>query len=610
MRRSRMIGMAFGWAACLAGVAGLSLAMPAAAQPAGQSTAVKTTNPGEDRAKAIWANLIETGDAAKAVADASAALKDAGTVNGPAADVISLARCWRLCTIVAGADSTARANAKAAKPDANEVKKRAMVIRDNPQFADALAWVFNPAVDNAKAMNEVIGQLAEAGAKFENYPGLAAAIVVVHDARNPRRQTWTMGPVDVYGFYAQAQGKPVFALQSLPPELLVHIVDSCVAQEEMLKARQRYGGRALIGKTYHDIRYDNNFFEHGRKKAIDGKPYTMETIQKYGGVCVEQAYFAEHASKSIGTPAVTVTAKGDDVGHAWVGYLRTQSNRYFWDLTEGRYKDYKGEAASFTDPQSWQPMTDAELQMKADRANSPRNSVMESIAVADAASLVTEDVQAMKLFERAVNACPSVCSVWDKVSQRAMSKKLQAGDVEKWGAAIVNLCGSKYPDFGLKILRPMIASLDTPLARAASWKWAREKLVESQRSQTFFRDDLAVELRLLEGDGWRDGGDMNAAWNAYRETIKRYGKETPAVKDAGERCEQLLVAGGKSPRDIAEFWKSAWQDTEEPRDMSREFAFTSNWSTFGLKYAQWLERAGDRSKAESVRKKILPEQRH
>jgi hypothetical protein len=43
--------------------------------------------------------------------------------------------------------------------------------------------------------------------------------------------------------------------------------------------------------------------------------------------------------------------------------------------------------------------------------------------------------------------------------------------------------------------------------------------------------------------------------------------------------------------------------------MSAEFARGSNWAVFGMRYAMALDRAGDRGKAESVRKKIMPKQK-
>lgn len=95
----------------------------------------------------------------------------------------------------------------------------------------------------------------------------------------------------------------------------------------------------------------------------------------------------------------------------------------------------------------------------------------------------------------------------------------------------------------------------------------------------------------------------------YRACIEQYGKETPAVQDAAMRCERMLTSGGKSPREVADFWKWAWGKTEEPDDMSAQFAMGSNWSVFGMKYAASLERSGDKNGADGVRKKILPKQK-
>jgi hypothetical protein len=391
--------------------------------------------------------------------------------------------------------------------------------------------------------------------------------------------------------------------------LLTHLVDCVVSRDEMAWAFGRFRGNARVGAHYKEVHYDTPFFKGQQPKKIEGKPYTLENILKFGGVCVEQAYFAEMIGKSIGIPTATVTAKGDSVGHAWIGFLLKQNRGWSWDLTEGRYDDYEGEQADVRDPQTGGSITDAELNMKADRASMDQSLVRDSLAMADAASVMSEAPAALAMMERAVNACPFVPAAWERLADMAGKKKLAPADLERWGTALVSLCGTKYPDFAVKILDPLIRTMPEASDRAACWAWARGQLVDAQKNRSLLRNDLAVSLRVREGDCWRDGQDAAAAWDTYHEAIRQFGKKTPAVQAAADRCDRMLRQADKPPKELVDFWAWAWRQTDKPSKMSAEFALGSNWSVFGLRYADALEKAGDHSRAEQVRRDIMPKEK-
>lgn len=577
---------------------------PAAAAP---SETVATA------AQKILTDLAEIGDLSKAKSEADTLLKKVVADKGAPGDLIAAARTRRIVRLIdagmKGETVPSDKPASASKDSSvKEVRDRTAFMIASPAFADSLAWLYDAKRDSGPGVFRVVGDLITAKAPFENYPELAAAIAVVHDQTNPRKQEWSLDHVGVMKHFLGGSFRP-FAPGKMPAVLLTHVVDMVCGGGEIEWAARQYGYQPAVGKRYFDVRYDNMHFEHGQKKAIEGHPYTLQNIKKLGGVCVEQAYFAEQIGKSMGIPAVTVVGRGDDVGHAWVGYLRQQGKSYWWDTTEGRYKDYKGEAASVRDPQTGESISDGELSMVAERASYDGQSVRLCLALADASTVVESTPEALELCERSVNACPYVPAAWDRIAELAKKESFSPADLEKWGGAAVTLCGTKYPDFALKFLTPIVAAMKNPLERAPAWAWIRTKLVDSQRNRTYFRYDLAVKLRMLEADAMRDGGDLGRAWNLYRDCIQQYGKETPAVQEAADRCDRMLADGGKGPGDAAEFWKWAWSKTDEPDDMSAEFARGSNWAVFGMRYAMALDRAGDRSKAESVRKKIMPKQK-
>jgi hypothetical protein len=334
--------------ASLAGTAeaqyGMPKKQPSVVEPAGEATS--------SAAAKILADLAERGDLGTARREADELVKKVMAEKGTTGDLVVAARARRFVNLIeSGMKADPKVKAKTAADPATEIKGRAAYMVASPKFADSLAWAFDAKRDSGPGVFKVVGDFVIAKADLENVPELAAAVAVVHDQPNPRAQEWSMDHLAMMDYFMQGSFKP-FSLSKLPACMLVHVVDMVIGGGETQWVKQQLGPQSLVGKRYHDVRYDNMFFKHGQKKQIDGHPYTLESIRKYGGVCVEQAYYAEQVGKSCGIPSVTVTGRGDDVGHAWVGYLKVTGRGYVWDMTEGRYKDYKGEAASVRDPQT------------------------------------------------------------------------------------------------------------------------------------------------------------------------------------------------------------------------------------------------------------------
>lgn len=607
----------------LALTAGLASA-PALAQYAKPKPRTSAAPASDETAKAvdkILSDLAGSGDAAAAKKAAQDLLRSLAAADKPANELIAAARGLRLVSMTA--EATVKVDAKPAVPGsrpawveerikeeakAPELDAAAIVgmFKESPAAADALAWNFVAGRDSARRALRVLGALRAANLPVESCPELAAAVALVHDQQDPRAQEWTPTPAEVFEFYGGGRSRFLPVFNGLPCVLLVHVVDNVTSLDEMAWANGRYGHNARIGIHYKAVQYDTPFFKGQQPKKIAGKPYTLQNILKFGGVCVEQAYFAEMVGKAVGCPTATVTAKGDSVGHAWIGYLLPQGRGWTWDLTEGRYDDYEGEQADVFDPQLGMNITDSELQMKADRASTPQDLVRESLARADAAELLPEAPAALAMMERAVNACPFVPAAWEKMAELAGKKKLAPADLEKWAGALVTLCGTKYPDFAVRILEPLIKTMPEPTDQASCWAWTRGKLVDAQRNQAMMRHDLAVALRVREADCLRKAQDEGGAWDGYHEAIRLYGRKTPAVQAAAQRCEKMLTEARRSPAELVDFWNWAWKQTDRPKKMSAEFAMGSNWSVFGMNYAAALQKAGETSKADQVRRQIMP----
>ena len=92
--------------------------------------------------------------------------------------------------------------------------------------------------------------------------------------------------------------------------------------------------------------------------------YPLWDILRDGGICVDQAYFATEAGKARGVPTLLFAGAGSEGRHAWFGFL--DENRK-WQLDAGRYAEQRFLTGLAYDPQTWQALSDHEIQFLAER---------------------------------------------------------------------------------------------------------------------------------------------------------------------------------------------------------------------------------------------------
>ncbi|GIW76625.1 MAG: hypothetical protein KatS3mg104_1688 [Phycisphaerae bacterium] len=166
-----------------------------------------------------------------------------------------------------------------------------------------------------------------------DWPDLVTALVVVWD--EPRRESsddpaargdWA---VQLYDYYTRNNRRLRYDLRSMPWNLQIYVVDLVISREEMIWAWDRYNQRGDVGGFYFDVPYDKAAFYQGEDKKIDALAYTLDNLQKHGGICTDQAYYATQIGRLLGVPTVTIIGQGGagQVAHAWVGYLARQGKK-------------------------------------------------------------------------------------------------------------------------------------------------------------------------------------------------------------------------------------------------------------------------------------------
>lgn len=262
--------------------------------------------------------------------------------------------------------------------------------------------------------------------RWETYRALMLAYALVYDQRPP--DFWphhqvnpsavpVMGEslADRFAFYVAANdgGRLEFDLRRLSASQLKFVVDAPVPRSELewaaknVKARRNQFDRAFSAVNYDRRRLEKGVFiwPHGR--------YLLPNIEVWGGICVDQAYFAAIAGKAKGIPTLYFAGQGQDGGHAWFGYLSSPDGK--WELDAGRYLNQNFTVGQALDPQTWLPITDHELLYLSGKASrSPgQDAALGDLAMARLFARRGEDARWLEAAQSAVYNAPRLLAAWD-----------------------------------------------------------------------------------------------------------------------------------------------------------------------------------------------------
>jgi len=261
--------------------------------------------------------------------------------------------------------------------------------------------------------------------KFREYAALAIALAVVYDQNFPT--AWPHHQVapnlvpkrnervaDRFAFWIKSNESDVLLtdLRQLPPEQLKFVVDAPLDDSELLWAQNNTPhARPEFARTFGDIAYDTHRLVNNVVNWDKG-PYTLENILRYGGICVDQAYFAFVCGKAVGLPTLFFDGQTKDGGHAWFGYLKAPDQ---WAMDCGRYASMGILTGKAFDPQTWDYITDHELAYLADAFHQQPSYTASraDLVMADVFSSLGDKVHQAKALDNAITACPRHSEAWD-----------------------------------------------------------------------------------------------------------------------------------------------------------------------------------------------------
>jgi hypothetical protein len=334
-------------------------------------------------------------------------------------------------------------------------------------------------------------------------------------------------------------------------------------------------------------------FYSGQWRGGDRQSYTLPNIQRLGGVCKDQAYFAAETCRAYGIPA-TVCAGQSGAGegfHAWVGLLGVARGRARWDFQTARYPEHGFWSGTVIDPQTGQTLTDGEVAMSAEWCAVAPAKRLASLALARSLDLV-EPGRRVAVCKAALEASPGNQEAWAALVDECSKPQTPPETVQQVAGVIRRFAVGRYDDFAFKSFMTLIGAQKPEEQPAAL----------DQVSRLFpDRPDLLAELALRKGDALRDASRPVDALRLYEgvlETALHYG---PLALEAMARVDGMLRPAGKT-RELIEHYRVAWTHMTVPE--ASGYVATTPWYIMGDRYARALEEAGDAAGAQDVRRQI------
>ena len=441
---------------------------------------------------------------------------------------------------------------------------------------EELFSAINPQRDDVTRALAIFRQIWKADPDaVAKYPNLAIAVTVVwdqpenvYDYRPHQVRTKSTlpggylahGPTEEFQYHvahAKAlRGKEtVSRLEVLPWEFLVYVVDHRTPVAERDWAIKNYlAKRPMIGTIYGEIVYDQMMLKSDSETCkLNGHPYTLESLRKFGGVCAMQADFAARVGKSLEVPAAYVRGEGQGLErHAWVMWVEVKSaskaSVHFQLESHGRYRGDHYYTGQLNDPQTGEEILDRDMERRLSAAALDRTGKRQADLVMSFFPDVTKaaELDAKKKVQYLLGVLR--LSVFNEGSWLELARMCRDGEVpaDSRGTIVEETqlllsAFAKYPDFTWRVAGDLVS-----IQKEAS---VRNRFIGSLANvyETANRPDLSCEARLKWADMLGEGKQWAAAATGLSNTIKKFpneGRYIPRLLDKlKDVCKEF--PGGK-----------------------------------------------------------------
>lgn len=447
-----------------------------------------------------------------------------------------------------------------------------------PDVKEELYTAIDPDHDDVPAALALFKQLKDQFPdEVQTYTNLAIATAVawdqpggIYDYVHHQRRTRSQMPEGRLGALANFQyviaGEKSMQTWArfLPWEFLVHVVNHKTPLIERQWARGNYLAKIRgYGKCYKDVPYDTEMLNsRGEAVKLSGKEYTLPNLRRFGGVCAMQADFATRVGKSMGVPAVYVGGRSSYAeDHAWVMWVELQNvtkNSISFTLeSEGRYRGDKYYVGNLSDPQTGQPITDRQLELRLQTVGlSPQNK-RHAALVMKAYPVLREntemDVADQLLFlYKVIDLCPGNEDAWVAISKMSREGVVTQKHHKAMMTALDQMFRTfaNFPDFTWEIFDDLVAYQDVSKSRAKLY----QRLVTLYEQAE--RPDLACKARLKYTEYLVADKQYKEAVQGLALTIMKFPHEGRYVPQMLDKLEEICGEVEATQQQLVEFYQA------------------------------------------------------
>lgn len=416
--------------------------------------------------------------------------------------------------------------AEFAKPG-DEFAERLLTTPETAElFLNSLAPEDNPA-----AALRVWRSLDALEAKPEDkarYRNLAVALALVHD--RPAGETRA---AEAYAYYRKADAAHrLYAdfTKIKPDELVWGVADDSGVNGNVFGFSEREWALknlsfpvAKLGDAYASVPYRMNHAPYPE--------YSMENVRKMGGICWNQAKYAESNARARGVPCAYVGGEGSRGGHAWFAFKTPRG----WVNSVGRYAD--GYACGHADnPQTGKPFREWDFFLFNDAGR--RNGDLEAgKRLARAAQVLGDSgdpAGRMELLEAAARRNSGNPAPWNAWISALLEDKKER-PVEFWQKLVADyrIVMKECPDYFDISDRVETERIFPKLDAERVGEFLRKRRRQSIRENPA-RFDLLTESVKREADYYESRKDEARIGTLYANALREYGKNLPTFMRLAE----------------------------------------------------------------------------
>jgi hypothetical protein len=473
----------------------------------------------------------------------------------------------------------------------------------------------------------------------EAYANLAAAFATAQPHGRHGKPPRPCSLLDAFRYYTRSGVSFRYDLKTMPFELSRYLADSRLSLAERKWAVDQYAKHPNPARAYFDLRYDIDHLRKGSPKRISALEYTLPNLRKVGGVCIDQAYYAEQVCKSLGIPATIVVGRGrGGVGHAWFACLRvTHAGRLAeWDCRTGRYDAHKYYTGQVVNPATGETLLDSELMLTGKSTFLPlekREGATSAVLLArlvdqaakDAADRDLTALRALskdhppkeereaaarglgteppprtrkldaavvrELIELSLRSNLVYRPAWETIIELRQAGRLPAADLDHFFGVLIEQTGRDFPEYSCDMVLRVIPTLENPKHRV--------RMFTSAAGSYGRRPDLRGRVLTALGDEFVGLGNHVAAVQAYQQAAEAAIQVPQVVTAATSKAEDLLVQNGRLDMAIG-MYQRLFQRAPRTGRLSEAFTAQTTRQVLGLRLAALLRQAGKENDARRI----------